>query len=309
MMFSRRHPFLFFLLCMASLFSIVIIFMGLLIVAGIRSADLNGLMIGDGEHIGIVEITGVIAEADEILEEIQKFRDEPAIKAIVLRINSPGGSVGPSQEIFREIRKTIKVKPVVASMGSVAASGGYYIAAGANKILASPGTITGSIGVILGYTNFRDLLQKIGLSPVVIKSGRYKDLGSPVRQMTEDEEKMLQDFSDQIHRQFIADVAEGRNMKIDVLETVADGRILTGESAKETGLVDQLGNFEDAMEVAGALAGVEGKLIKVYPPDKKRFSFFKLITGGTPTEMIGRMFNTELSAGYLYSPTQIVQEK
>jgi protease-4 len=195
----------------------------------------------------------------------------------------------------------VNLKKVVVSMGSMAASGGYYIAACADRILANPGTITGSIGVILGYTNFRELLNKIGLTPVVIKSGQYKDLGSPLREMTGEEEKILQDFSDEIHRQFIADVAQGRKMDKKAVEAVADGRIMTGEKAKQLGLVDQLGNLEDAVEVAGQLAGVEGRMIKVYPLEK-RLSFLNYLTGISARNIFNQIMNSDLFAGYMYSP-------
>ncbi len=152
---------------------------------GLVSSDQSDIMFG--EKVGVVELNGVIAESRQILEQIKAFRDNDSVKSIVLRIDSPGGAVGPSQEIYREIRKTIKVKKVIASLGSIAASGGYYIAAAADGIVSNPGTITGSIGVILGYTNFEALFEKIGLSPVVIKSGEYKDMASPVRKMTDAE--------------------------------------------------------------------------------------------------------------------------
>ena len=217
---------------MASLMAGVVILSSLMIASGMKAAGLGRLVDGDGSLVGVVEIFGPISSSDDILDQIRKFREDDSVSAIVLRIDSPGGAVGPSQEIYQEVRKTIKVKKVVASMGSIAASGGYYIAAAADKILANPGTITGSIGVILGYTNFRELLSKIGLTPVVIKSGKYKDIGSPLREMTGEEEKFLQDFSDEIHRQFISDVAVGRKLEKDVVVAIADGRIMTGEKAR-----------------------------------------------------------------------------
>ncbi|MBU4318870.1 MAG: signal peptide peptidase SppA [Proteobacteria bacterium] len=300
-MFSRRHPYLFFLLCMASLMAGVVILSSLMIASGMKAAGLGRLVDGDGSLVGVVEIFGPISSSDDILDQIRKFREDDSVSAIVLRIDSPGGAVGPSQEIYQEVRKTIKVKKVVASMGSIAASGGYYIAAAADKILANPGTITGSIGVILGYTNFRELLSKIGLTPVVIKSGKYKDIGSPLREMTGEEEKFLQDFSDEIHRQFISDVAVGRKLERDVVAAIADGRIMTGEKARSLGLVDEMGNLEDAVEVAGRLAGVEGKVIKVYPLEK-RLSWFRYVTGSSPREILNQIMHTELFAGYMYAP-------
>jgi protease-4 len=286
---------------MASLLAGVMVVFSMMIASGIKSAGFGDLMDEDGSRVGVVEILGPISESDEILDQIRKFREDELVSAIVLRIDSPGGAVGPSQEIYQEVKKTVKLKKVVVSMGSMAASGGYYIAACADRILANPGTITGSIGVILGYTNFRELLNKIGLTPVVIKSGQYKDLGSPLREMTSEEEKILQDFSDEIHRQFISDVAQGRKLDKKAVEAVADGRIMTGEKAKQLGLVDQLGNLEDAVEAAGKLAGVEGRMIKVYPL-KKRLSIFHYVTGSSPREILNQIMNSDLFAGYMYSP-------
>jgi protease IV len=297
-MFSRRHPYLFFLLCMASLFAGAMVLISVIMALGMKGASLSRLVELGGERVGIVEVSGVISESDEILDNISRFRDDETIKAIILRINSPGGGVAASQEIFREISKTVKTKKVVASMGSVAASGGYYIAAAADKIVASPGTITGSIGVIMGYTTFEELLKKIGLAPVVVKSGKYKDIGSPVRDMTPEERGILQEFTDQIHRQFIQAIIDGRKIERSVLESVADGRILSGERAKDLGLVDELGNFEDAVGIAGQLAGIKGKLIKVYPPEK-RFSFIQHLTEKSLSSIRNLLMNQEIAAGYV----------
>jgi protease-4 len=297
-MFSRKHPYLFFLLCTASLFTGLMVFMTIVLAAGMRSMDLAEFVDMGADRIGIIEINGVIAQSDEILQNIKEFREDDTIKAIVLRIDSPGGGVAPSQEIYREVTKTVQSKPVIASMGSVAASGGYYVAAGADKIVASPGTITGSIGVIMGYTNFEELLGKIGLVPVVIKSGKYKDIGSPARQMSDDERKLLQDFTDQVHRQFITAISEGRKMKEKEVESIADGRILTGESAKSLGLVDNLGNLEDAVDLAGKMAGIEGKITRVYPREK-HLSFFRYLSGESLSRLLNRAIHPEISAQYM----------
>ncbi len=300
-MFSRRHPYLFFLLCATAMCAGAVIFVSILVAVSIKSTGLTELMDAGGERVGIIEINGVISESDGILENLKRFREDKSIRAIVLRINSPGGGVAPSQEIYREVAKTVQTKKVVASMGSVAASGGYYVAAGADKILASPGTVTGSIGVMMGYMNFQELLNKIGLTPVVIKSGKYKDIGSPIRNMSGDEKKILQEFADQVHQQFVSAIITGRKLERHVVESIADGRIMTGETAKTLGLVDQLGNLEDAVAVAGQLAGIKGKITKVYPKEK-RFSIFKYMAGTSPREMLNRAVNSNLFAGYLYSP-------
>jgi protease IV len=297
-MFSRRHPYLFFLISMASLFAGAMALISIVMALGMKSAGLSELVELGAERVGIIEVNGVISESDEILESIRRFRDDRTIKAIILRINSPGGGVAASQEIYREVSKTVKTKKVVASMGSVAASGGYYIAAAADKIVASPGTITGSIGVIMGYTTFEELLKKIGLIPVVIKSGKYKDIGSPVREMTAEERTILQEFTDQVHRQFIQAILDGRKIERSVLESIADGRIMTGQTAKALGLIDELGNFEDAVVIAGELAGIKGKITKVYPLEK-RFTFMKYLAEESMSEIRNRLISPELSAGYV----------
>ncbi|MFO7964566.1 MAG: signal peptide peptidase SppA [Desulfobacterales bacterium] len=297
-MFSRRHPYLFFLLCVLSLIMTGMVIISLVIAAGIRRAGMAEWVDGGGQRVGIIEIEGVITDAGDILENIQRFRDDDTIKAIVMRIESPGGGVASSQEIYREIIKTVEKKTVVASLGSVAASGGYYVAAGADKIMANPGTITGSIGVIIGYTNFEALLDKIGLRPVVIKSGKYKDIGSPVREMSAEEKEILQQFIDQVHRQFIDAVIEGRGLERTVVEPLADGRIMTGETARRLELIDRLGNFEDAVALAGELAGIEGRITKVYPPEK-RLSFMKYLAGESLNHLKDKMIHSDFSAGYL----------
>lgn len=230
-----------------------------------------------GEKVGVVPITGVILSSEKINEEMTRFREDASVKAIVLRIDSPGGGVGPSQEIFDEVRRTVAVKPVVASMGSVAASGGYYVAAPANRIVANPGTITGSIGVIMEFTNFQDLLEKIGLKTQVIKSGEHKDIGSPVRPMSEEDRRILQSVIDDVHDQFVTAVAEGRSIAPDKIAGLADGRIFSGRQALAAGLVDDLGNLSDAVRIAGELAGISGEPKTVFPAPEKPKLFDYLI--------------------------------
>jgi protease-4 len=272
------------------------ILMTLLVTIGTRDAEFEF-----GEKVGVIEINGVIADSKNVLNHLKRFREDNAIKAIVVRVDSPGGAVGPSQEIFREIRKTSATKKVVASMGTIATSGGYYIAAGADRIVANPGTITGSIGVIMGFTNYEELLDKIGLVPIVVKSGKYKDIGSPVRKMKPEEKKILQQFANKIHRQFIEDVVDGRKMDMKKVESLADGRIFTGKESKKYGLVDRLGNLEDAIEWAGRLGGIKGKIATVYAKEKK-FSFFKYISDSSAKTFLNHILNPKLSADYIYKP-------
>jgi len=295
-MFSRRHPYLFFLLISFAIFTALTL--GVMAMAawiGGASGDFSG------EAVGVVEIEGAIADARDTLENIRRFREDEDIKAIVIRIDSPGGAVGPSQEIYREIRKTVETKKVVASMGAVAASGGYYVACATDGIVANPGTITGSIGVIMGYTNFRQLLDKIGMVPVVIKSGPYKDTGSPTREMRDDEREILQTITSDIHEQFVTAIVEGRKMDRARVEQAADGRIFTGEDAKARGLVDRLGNFEDALEWAGVLGGIEGKVVPVYARDEK-LSLLRYLMSSSLSDLMSKVIHPGIYAEYRYLP-------
>jgi len=214
----------------------------------------------------------VITDAQTIIDQLHKFKKHRKVKAIVIRIDSPGGGVGPSQEIYEEIKKIKKVKKVVSSIGSIGASGGYYVACATDKIVANPGAITGSIGVIVKYANFKELMEKIGLKGIVIKSGKYKDIMSPLRDITADEKNLLQNVIDDIHSQFVSVVAEERHLEKAEVEAIADGRIFTGVQAKELGLIDELGNFRDAVNMAAKMVGIEGEPELIYP--EKKFSFF-----------------------------------
>jgi len=295
-MFSRRHPYLFFILIFSSVVATAMILMALLVTISTRDTEFEF-----GEKVGVIEINGIIAESKNVLNYLKRFREDNSIKAIVIRVDSPGGAVGPSQEIFREIRKTSASKKVVASMGTIATSGGYYVAAGANGIVANPGTITGSIGVIMGFTNYEELLQKIGLVPIVIKSGEYKDIGSPVREMKPEEKKILQEFAKKIHRQFIKDIVDGRKMDMEKVESLADGRIFTGQESKKFGLVDRLGNLADAIEWAGELGGIKGKIATVYAKEKN-FSLLRYITDSSAGTLLKHILDPKLSADFIYRP-------
>lgn len=207
--------------------------------------------------IGLVPIDGVIFESRTIIDEIRRFRQSSHVKAVILRINSPGGSVAPAQEIYEAIRETSKIKKVVASLASMAASGGYYIASAADRVFANPGTITGSIGVVMRHSNVDELYRKIGLSTSVIKSGEYKDLGSSFRNITPREERLFQGLLDTVHGQFIDAVAAGRGMEREKVAGLADGRIFTGADARDMGLVDDLGGFQAALQETGRMIGIE----------------------------------------------------
>ncbi len=228
-----------------------------------------------GDKIAIVEVKGVITQSSGIIEQLEQYVDDKDVKAIILRIDSPGGGVGPSQEIYREVMKIRPKKKVVTSMGAVAASGGYYIASASDLIVANPGTITGSIGVIMQFSNFEELLKKIGIKGVVLKSGEHKDIGSPFREMTPEEKRIMQEVLDNVHQQFIQAVADGRKLDRAKVAEIADGRIFTGEQAKNLGLVDQMGNLQDTIETTAKMVGISGRPNVIYP--KKRLSIWELL--------------------------------
>ena len=221
--------------------------------------------LGFSEKIGVIDVEGTIRDSRLILSQLVKFRNDKRIKAIILRIDSPGGGVGASQEIYREVRRTTKEKKVVVSLAGTAASGGYYIAAAGDKIVANPGTITGSIGVIMEFIRIQELFEKIGISLEVLKSGEFKDIGSPHRELTDRDKELIKELISDIQRQFVNAVAEGRGVPVEKVLEIADGRILSGAMAKDLGLVDELGNFQDAVELAKSLAGIEGEPDLVYP--------------------------------------------
>jgi len=212
-----------------------------------------------GEKVGLVRVEGVILDARTIVKKLKKYRKSASVKAVVLRVNSPGGGVAPAQEIYNEVKKLVAEKPVVVSMGSLAASGGYYISVPANWIMANPGTMTGSIGVIMEIPNIAGLMEKIGIDNQVVKSGERKDIASMFRSLEPGEREILQEVLDDVHEQFIEAVSAGRGIDVDTVRPMADGRIFTGRQAKNLGLIDELGDLEDAILEAGKLAEIDGE--------------------------------------------------
>jgi protease IV len=253
-----------------------------LFAAGVGAMVLMNLLYPDldlssEDRIALIRIEGVIMDSQTTVSELKRFSENPSIKAIVLRIDTPGGGVVPSQEIHDAVKRVRNKsnKAVIASMGSVAASGGYYIAAATDRIVANPGTLTGSIGVIMETANVEGLLQKIGVEGVVIKSGKFKDVGSPLRKMSVEERGLLQGVMDDVHRQFIEAVAEGRSLELRTAQTLADGRIFTGRQAKEAKLVDELGDLDDAIQLAADVVGIQGEPKIVEP--RRRFSLREML--------------------------------
>jgi len=261
----NKHP----VFIVLVILGIAVIFLGMVMsfVSGFFNSSSSG--IGFSNKIGVIDITGEISDSTAILQQLDAFNKNKHIKAIILRIDSPGGGVGASQEIYREVTKITKTKKVIVSMGGTAASGGYYIASAGDKIVANPGTITGSIGVIMEFIRIDELSKKIGFTMEVIKSGEFKDAGSSFRQLTDREKELMSGIVLNIQEQFIKAVAEGRKLPVEKVREIADGRIFSGETAKGLGLVDQLGNFQDAVDLAANLSGIEGEASLVYPTETK----------------------------------------
>ena len=223
-----------------------------------------------GERIGVVEVKGEITDGKQTLKDLKAFRDDPGIKAIVVRIDSPGGAVGPSQEIYSFIKKIREKKHVLVSMGSIAASGGFYIACAGEKIYADPGTLTGSIGVIMQVPNVQGVLKWAGVEMNTLTAGKMKDSLSPFREMRPEERQYYENLLEDVHEQFIGAVATGRNLKVEQVRPIADGRVFTGRQAKALKLVDELGGLNDAVLAAAKLAGIEGEPKVAYPEREKK---------------------------------------
>jgi protease-4 len=248
---------------------------------GVVSGVLGGAAGGGGgvpfgPRVAVLELEGVILDVDDLVRDLRAYRENPVVRAVVVRINSPGGVVGPTQELHQALLRVRQVgKPVVASLGAVAASGGYYVAVAADRIYANPGTLTGSIGVIMQMANLENLFKKVGVDYVVVKAGQFKDLGNVSRPMTAEERRVLQALLDDVHGQFINAVAEGRKLDRQEVARFADGRIFSGAQARGMKMVDAVGSFEDALNSAASLAGLPIPP-RVIPP-RRRFSIFDFV--------------------------------
>jgi protease IV len=254
-----------------------------LLVLGLFLAVVSGVLGGSagggvpfGPRVAVLELEGVILDVDDLVRDLRAYRENPVVRAVVVRINSPGGVVGPTQELHQALLRVRQAgKPVVASLGAVAASGGYYVAVAADRIYANPGTLTGSIGVIMQMANLENLFKKVGVDYVVVKAGQFKDIGNVSRPMTAEERRVLQSLLDDVHGQFISAVAEGRKLDRQDVVRFADGRIFSGEQARGMKMVDAVGSFEDALNSAASLAGLPVPP-RVIPP-RRRFSIFDFV--------------------------------
>lgn len=263
--------------------------------AGGESADPALGLSWSGAQLVVIELEGIILESKPIVDLLKKYGESSAVKGIVLRIDSPGGGVAASQEIYAALNRLRKEtrKPVVVSMGSVAASGGYYVACAADKIVANPGTITGSIGVIAEWYNIGDLVRWAKLQDVVIKSGELKDAPNPNRPLTEKERAYLQELIDEMYDQFLTVVSQARKMSKEKVRPLADGRVYTGSTALRNGLIDSVGTLQDSIDQAAKLAGIDGKPNVIYPK-KRRLGLFDVLLGGDASmrDLLPAPFNT-----------------
>ena len=275
---------------------VVIAFVIIIVVPVVMS--ITGVSIGRG-RIGVIEIEGTITDLKSAMEDVVNFREDPGIEGVILRIDSPGGAVGPTQEMFAELQKLKKVKKIYVSMGSVCASGGYYIATAGDKVYASPSTLTGSIGVIMQQAVVEDLMKKIGIEANTLKAGALKDTGSPFRKMTDGERKYLQAILDSIHEQFIADVARGRKMPVEKAKELADGRVFTGLQAKESGMIDRIGTFYDVVDDMKATLNIKGKATLVY--GKRPLSILRWLISETMEDLIVSKAGRQ-PVSFLYRP-------
>nr|MBF0222342.1 signal peptide peptidase SppA [Desulfobulbaceae bacterium] len=302
-LFRQRHPVLFGLLILGVLFTVFWGGITFFILRSFAPHQTEFFRPGKG-GIGIIELNGVLVSSEQTVRDLTAFREDEAVKAIIIRIDSPGGAVGASQEIYEEIKRTAREKPIVASMASVAASGGYYAALGANQIFANPGTLTGSIGVILKFANLKQILDKVGYKAEVIKSGTNKDIGSFSRDMTEEERALLQTLINSVHEQFVQAVSQSRSLPLESVTPIADGRIFTGKQALEQGLIDTLGNFTDAVEQAAKMAGLPQKELRLIYPKEDDFSFLKMLAGENAKNILDLHWSGTPAVMYEWSLSQ-----
>jgi protease IV len=295
----KKHPILF------GFFLLLIMSTGFfLVVYGMSSVSGEKHSFAMNDRIGVVTVEGFIGDSSEVVEQLNEFDKDESVKAIIIRIDSPGGGVAPSQEIYEAIVKAKKNKKVVSSMGSVAASGGYMIACATDKIVANPGTITGSISAVMHFADAEELLKKIGLKTTVVKSGKYKDIGSPARAMTAEEKALIQELVDDIFDQFLETVSQNRKISKEDLRKIADGRVFSGRQAKKLGLVDYTGDMSYAIDLAGKMSGIQGKPDIIYPR-KKGPKLWEYLLGDMLSAIEGKIkTNTQKLNGihYMFMP-------
>jgi protease-4 len=264
--FSQRHPFLFGVLMIILAVVLVLGATAFFRAMGWTSAAMN---LGR-DKLGVVEIEGMILDSADVVDWIHTLKDDDAVKGVLLRVNSPGGAIAPSQEIYQAVTELAGVKPVVASYGTVAASGGYYASVPAQVIVANPGSITASIGVVAEFVTVGEALEKLGIKPEVLATGKYKGAGTPLRELSVEQREQLMGLMYDLHAQFVDDVATARKMQRERVAAIADGRGVSGRQALALGLVDMLGSESQAFDKLKELCGIKGKAALVRGPVKER---------------------------------------
>lgn len=307
-------------LILITVIAVIVLGMFGITIFALMSGVSGGGNFGGSDRIAVIPVEGVIGggTAKTVNQHLKQFGEDDRVKAIILRVDSPGGGVADSQEIYREVKriKEEKKKKVIVSMGSVAASGGYYVACPADYIFANPGTITGSIGVIAEWLNYKELADWAKIKPVVFKTGEFKDTGSATRELSEKERQYFQSLINEMYGQFVGAIAEGRKGRgvegkqltdAEQVKLLADGRVFTGQSAKENGLIDELGNFEDAVKYTAKLVGIKGEPSLVTPPKQREgFTLLDLLLGTTklksllPTGLPQQLSDLDTSVRFRY---------
>ncbi len=293
--FTQRHPLLFLLILMIVAAGMVIVLVATLAAIMPDRQGTTSFSLSKKKKVGLVVVRGAIMDSGETLRWIKTLRENDSIHGVLLRVDSPGGAVAPSQEIYNAVKRLVEVKPVVVSMGSAGASGGYYISAPASFILANPSTITGSIGVIMELTNLEELMKKLGISRQALTSGVLKGAGSPFKKLTEKEREYLQGIIMDIHEQFVSDVAEARGIPREELDLIADGRALTGNQALAVGLVDQLGDFEMALEELKGLCGLTGQDIQLITAPQEEGKWVENLLGSLKIHITTELPQAEMT--------------
>jgi protease-4 len=254
-----------------------------------------------GDKIGVVDLQGVIADPSETVEQLRKFADDDSIKAIIIHVNSPGGGVAASEEIYRQVKRIRdeKKKYIVSSIETVGASGAYYVSSATNKIYADNGSVVGSIGVIAEWVNYGDLMRWAKLKPEVLKVGQFKDTGDPTRELTPAERQYMQGLIDNMYGQFVSAVAEGRHAKVDDNKPIADGRVWTGQQALSMHLVDQIADFREAVLDTAKSVKISGEPVLVHP-ERERKSLLDLLFGDVSPWLPSKEKLLDQQVGFYY---------
>jgi protease-4 len=289
--FSQRHPFL---------FGVMMIILAMALITGVMAfframGWMPGSFALSGDKIGVVHVDGMILDSSRVVDFIRTLEDDDSVKGVLLRVDSPGGAIAPSQEIYAAVKKLNAIKPVIASYGSMAASGGYYCSCPARIIYANSGSITASIGVMAEFVTVADAMEKFGIKPEVLTTGKYKAAGTPLRNLTDAQREQMLDLMHDLHDQFVDHVAEARGMDRTRVAAIADGRAVTGRQALSLGLVDRIGTQSDAIAELKREAGIEGRAALVEGPVTKQ-SFVRELMGALKIDL-----TSSLQQGWTFS--------